>query len=63
METKFTHRNPNGTFRVPSERLGEFRIMQVGGSIALFGDVINRLGEYEEALTLEEARRYAARKK
>ena len=60
---KFTHKNPDGkTFRVPIERLGEFRMLQVGGSMALYGDVIDRLGRYEAALTVEEAEAYASRK-
>lgn len=60
---KFTQRNPDGkTFRAPAERLGEFRMLQVGGSIALYGDVIDRLGRYEAALSVEEAEAYARRK-
>ncbi len=35
---------------------------QTGIHIAFFGDIINKLGQYEELLTLEEARRYAARR-
>ena len=57
---RYTHRNPDGvTYRAPVERLGEFRILQVGGSMALFGDIIDRLGRYESALTIEEAEAYA----
>ena len=60
---RYTHRNPDGaTFRAPVERLGEFRMLQVGGSIAIFGDMIDRLGRYESALTNEEAEAYARRK-
>lgn len=60
---KFTHMNPDGkTFRVPIERLGEFRILQVGGSIAIYGDMVNLLGRYEAALTVGEAEVYANRK-
>lgn len=61
---RYTHRNPDGeTFRAPVERLGEFRMLQVGGSIAIFGDMIDRLGRYEAALTVEEAEAYAKGKK
>ena len=61
---KYTHRNPDGeTFRAPVERLGEFRMLQVGGSIAIFGDMIDRLGRYESALTVEEAETFARKKK
>lgn len=59
---RYTQKNPNGTFRAPIERLGEFRILQSGSSIALFGDMINRLGQYEAALTIEEAEAYARKK-
>ncbi len=59
---RYTQKNPNGTFRAPIERLGEFRILQSGPSIALFGDMINRLGRYEAALTIEEAEAYARKK-
>lgn len=60
---RYTQENPNGTFRAPAERLGEFRILQVGGSIALHGDIINRLGRYEKALTIEEAEEFARKKR
>ena len=36
---------------------------QTGISIALFGDAVNKLGQYEELLTLREAQEYAARKR
>lgn len=61
---RFTHINPNGqTYRVPVERIGEFRIDQCGSSIAMFGDMVDKLGRYEDYLTIEEAKRYASRKK
>lgn len=61
---KFTNRNPDGkTFRVPIERLGEFRILQVGGSIAIYGDMVNLLGRYEAALTVDEVEAYARGRK
>lgn len=56
---KYTQKNPNGTFRAPVERMGEFRMLQIGGSIALYGDLVNRLGRYEEILSIEEAEAYA----
>ncbi len=62
MEKRYTRRNPNGSFRIPAENAGEFRLDQTGIHIAFFGDAINKLGQYEELLTLEEARRYAARR-
>lgn len=63
MTERYTHKNPDGhTFRAPVERLGEFRVLQSGLSIAIFGDLVDRLGEYEELLTLDEAKDYAKRK-
>lgn len=60
---RYTHKNPDGkTYRAPAERLGEIRMLQVGGSIALYGDLINRLGRYEDLLTVEEAEAYVRRK-
>lgn len=62
MEKRYTRKNPNGSFRIPAENAGEIRMPQTGISIAFFGDAINKLGQYEELLTLEEARRYTARR-
>lgn len=62
MEKRFTRRNPNGSFRIPVESIGIFRIEQTGRSIAVFGDVANKLGKYEELITLEDAKKYAAEK-
>lgn len=62
MEKRYTRKNPNGSFRIPAENAGEIRMDQTGIHIAFFGDIINKLGQYEELLTLEEARRYAARR-
>ena len=59
---RYTRRNPNGSFRAPAEHLGDFRILQCAGSIALYGDLVDRLGRYEELLTLEEAEAYARQK-
>lgn len=61
--TRYTMNNQNGSFRVPVERLGEFRILQTGHNMALFGDIIDRLGRYEQALTPEEAEEYARTKR
>lgn len=63
MEQRYTRRNPGGRgFRIPAEHLGEFRILQCGLSIAVFGDLVDKLGEYEELLSLREAREYARKK-
>lgn len=61
---KYTQKNHDGeTFRIPIERFGEFRIDKYGLSQAMFGDIVNRLGRYEAALTVEEAEAYAREKK
>lgn len=63
MEKRYTRRNPNGSYRIPVEGVGEFRISQFGNSIALHGDPVDKLGEYESLLSLREARAYAAKRK
>ena len=63
MEKRYTRRNPNGSYRIPAEGLGEFRIIQHGISIALHGDLVDKLGEYESLLSLREARAYAVKRK
>ena len=61
---RYTQKNHDGeTFRIPIERFGEFRIDKCGFSQAMFGDIANRLGRYEAALTIEEAEAYAKGKK
>lgn len=44
-----TRMNPDGrTFRVPLEKAGEFRVLSVETSQAIFGDIVNRLGAFEK---------------
>lgn len=63
MNERFTQRNPNGeSFRIPVERFGNFEIKQFGPTVAMFGDIVDRLGRYEAALTVEETEAYARRK-
>lgn len=59
---RFTIKNPDGSFRIPAERLGEFRIEQSGMFIAMFGDMVDKLGNYEELISLKEAGEYAAKR-
>lgn len=63
MEKRYTRRNPNGSYRIPAEGVGEFRISQFGDSIALYGSLVDKLGEYESLLSIREAREYAAKRK
>ena len=60
---RFTHKNPDGTFRAPVEWIGELRLNQCGNSLALFGDLVNRLGPYEELMSLDELRKMKKSKK
>lgn len=62
MSERMTQRNPNGrTYRIPLTRAGEFRVVVDKHSAALFGDPVDRLGTYEDCLTLEEALAYKKR--
>lgn len=59
---RITHKNPGKGYRIPVERLGEFRILQCGSTIAMYGDIVDKLGQYEDSLSLSEAQQYAAKK-
>ena len=59
---RMTVTNHNGHFRIPAERMGVFRMDPSGHSIAIFGDVADRLGQYEDLLTMEEAQAYARKR-
>lgn len=48
MKKRFTHRNPDGSYRVWMDQAGEFRMQPQGGELFCFGDLINRLGELED---------------
>lgn len=55
---RLTHKNPDGTtYRVPLADAGEFRVMHGRTNAAVFGDIVNRLGRYEDLMTIEEAER------
>lgn len=59
MENRLTHKNPNtGTYRASLHRAGTFRIESQGDTCALFGDLVDRLGMYEDCLSLQEAMEY-----
>lgn len=57
---RFTNQNHNvhpgakPTYRIPSERFGEFSIKSQGMFTAMFGDVVDKLGRYEDIGTPEE---------
>lgn len=60
---RFTHKNPDGSFRAPLEWIGEFRLNQCGSSLAVYGDLVNRLGQYEDLISLEELQKMKKSKK
>lgn len=59
-----TRMNPDGvTYRVPLQLAGEFRVVYELHNQGIFGDMVNRLGQYESCLSLSEAREYKENKK
>lgn len=64
----FTRRNPDGRYRIPGRVLGEFRMLEANGEIAIYGDCVDALGEWEAlGVSIEEVklllRQHAAIKK
>ena len=58
MNERMTVKNPNGTYRIPIHRAGEFIIESIGQSMAIRGQLVDRLGKYEEiGLSPEEIER------
>lgn len=45
---RLTIKNPNGTYRIPIERMETLRIETSGYNVGVFGDLVNRLGELED---------------
>lgn len=55
MPYRMTRKNPNnGTYRVWLDKAGTLRIEGQGGNVYAFGDIIDRLGKYEDIAPLEE---------
>lgn len=52
--TPYSIDGPIGSYRIPADRVGEWHFQSRGVHQALFGDVVDRLGAYEECDTLEE---------
>lgn len=47
--TRLTRRNPNGRgYRIPMEFAGEFHIYNDGSRCTAFGDLVNKLGRFED---------------
>lgn len=51
------------TYRIPVERFGEFSIKSHGMFTAMFGDIADKLGQYEDLGTVEELQRIIQTKK
>ena len=53
-----TVKNPSGTYRIPIERAKVFHVESVGINIAITGEMVDRLGAYEElGMTPEEIKK------
>ena len=63
MTERMTRKNPNGrNYRVPLMCLENFELKRDKMNEGIFGDLADRLGIYEDCLTLEEAMEYAKKK-
>lgn len=51
------------TYRIPIERFGNFEIKTTGFFTAMFGDMADRLGQYEDLGSVEELQKLARTKK
>lgn len=54
---RMTIKNPDGTYRLLASRAGSNRMEQQQGQIVFFGDLVNRLGKYEDSGEIEESKR------
>lgn len=57
---RMTVTNPNNrSYRVPLEKAREFKIESYGTSVGIFGDLVNRLGQYEDLGSIEQLKELA----
>lgn len=42
------HPDQRGTYRIPTSRVGEFSLKTFGNTTAYYGDIIDKLGKYED---------------
>ena len=57
-DIRMTVKNPNGTYRVPIERIGDgIRIEVSGHNIGVFGELVNKLGRLEDKEELETSKK------
>ena len=55
---RMTVRNPNGTYRVPIERINNGICVEVSGhNVVVFGEIVNRLGRLEDKEELETSKK------
>lgn len=52
-----THISQDVTYKVPSARVDEIRMNSFNGNVYMFGDMINKLGKYEDLGEPEELAR------
>lgn len=45
---RMTRRNPDGTYRIWMDQAGDFQMKTQGGEVYAFGDLVNKLGKYED---------------
>lgn len=53
---KRTRKNANGSYRIPGNMIGTFRMEYQQEQSTIFGDIANALGGYEDVGTVEEFR-------
>lgn len=51
---KIAIKNPAGNYRIPADRMGEFRFGSSKLFQDFFGDIADRIGAYEDCKTLDE---------
>jgi hypothetical protein len=54
MPERLTRRNPNHTYRIPMADQKTIRLEWQQGSLNVFGELADRLGQYEDLGTVEE---------
>lgn len=63
---RLTRKNASGSYRIPGNMIGTFRIEYQQEQSTIFGDIANTLGRYEDIGTAEEFRelkkRYGTKK-
>lgn len=54
MPERLTRKNGSGTYRVPMATQGELDLKWQQGELNVFGELANRLGQYEDLGTVKE---------